>query len=139
MLYKPKKIKIEPTDFQRIDSGILALIPKNQMVLLHQNLKKMKSMKFVPESNVWVEIINKSCSLPIKMPKGHVLGFSVAKPEHLKFQYETPKNIKKATKEKCQKTLSWKKKNKWKDSSVAVTLPMQVGTLLTKQQKLLLE
>lgn len=29
MLYAPRNIKIEPTEFQRIDSGVLAFIPKN--------------------------------------------------------------------------------------------------------------
>lgn len=29
MLYAPRNIKVEPTEFQRIDSEILAFIPKN--------------------------------------------------------------------------------------------------------------
>lgn len=29
MLYAPRNIKIEPTEFQIIDSGVLAFIPKN--------------------------------------------------------------------------------------------------------------
>ena len=78
----------------------------------------MKSkMKFQDEINdilngeqrLWVEIINKSFYLPIEIPKGCLLGFFVAEPEHLKFQYETTKKIKKVRK-KGQKTLSWKKK-----------------------------
>ena len=53
LLYAPRKIKIEPMDFQRINSGILVFIPKMQMALLHQNLERTKSMKYVPESNVY--------------------------------------------------------------------------------------
>ena len=56
-----------------------------------------------------MEIINKSSYLPIEIPKGCLLGLFVVEPEHLKFQYETTKKVKKA-REKGQKTLSWKKK-----------------------------
>ena len=58
---------------------------------------------------MWIEILNKSCELPTEIKKDCVLGFFVAEPEHLKFQYETTTQIKKAKKKK-QTTLSWKKK-----------------------------
>ena len=56
-----------------------------------------------------MEILNKSCELPIEVKKSCVLGFFVAEPERSKFQYETTTQIKKAKKKK-QATLSWKKK-----------------------------
>ena len=63
-----------------------------------------------------MEIINKFFYLPIEIPKGCVLGFFEAEPEHLKFQYETTKKIKKV-REKGQKTLLWGKiKGRWEDS-----------------------
>lgn len=58
-----------------------------------------------------MEVLNKSCTLPIEITRGWVLGFFVVELEHLKFQNETTKQIKKAKKKKTEKKiLSWKKK-----------------------------
>ena len=111
LLYARRKIKIEPMAFQRIDSGILAFVPKNANGFVTSKVRENKINEVCTrEQCLWVEIVNKSCSLPIKIPKCHVLGFFVAEPEHLQFQHETLKKIKKATREKGKKTLSWKKK-----------------------------
>lgn len=87
LLYAPRKIKIEPMDFQRINSGILVFIPKNANGFVTSKFREDKINEICTrEQRLWVEIINKSCSLPIEIPKGHVLGFFVAEPEHLQFQ-----------------------------------------------------
>lgn len=50
-----------------------------------------------------MKILNKFFEDPIEIRKGHPLGFVVAEPEHLKFEYVSPKKkIKK--KEKNTKT-----------------------------------
>ena len=91
---------------QRIDSGILAFIPKNANGFVTSKSREYKINEICTrEQHLCVEIVNKSCSLPIETPKGRVLGFFVAEPEHLQFQHEMPKKIKKATRKKGQKTL----------------------------------
>ena len=96
---------------QSIDSVILAFIPKNGSGFVTSKFREDKINEIcIREQHLWVEIVDKSFSLPIEIPKGRVLGVFAAEPEHLQFQHETPKKIKKATREKGQKTLSWKKK-----------------------------
>ena len=110
MVYAPRNIKVEPTEFQRIDSGMLVFIPENTRGFVTSNFREDKINKiWNGDQRLWVEILNKSCKLPIEIKKGCVLGFFVAEPEHLEFQYETTTQIKKA-KKKMKTILSWKKK-----------------------------
>ena len=110
LLYAPRNTKLEPTEFQRIDSGILAFIPENTRDFVTSKFRKNEINEICNgKQRLWVETLNKSCDLPIEIKKGCVLGFFVAEPEHLKFQYETTTQIKKA-KKKRQTTFSWKKK-----------------------------
>ena len=111
MLYASRNIAIEPTEFKRIDSGIVTFTPKNGRGFVTSKFREDEIIDISNgEQRLWVEITNRSCASPIEIPKGCVLGFFVAEPEHLQLQYETTtKKIKKA-KEKGQKTLSWKKK-----------------------------
>ena len=39
LLYAPRNIKVEPTAFQRIDSGILAFIPENKRGFVTSKLR----------------------------------------------------------------------------------------------------
>ena len=100
MLYALRNITIEPTEFKRIDSRILAFIPKNGRSFVTSKFRKDKIIEISNgEQRLWVETINRSCASPIEIPKGCVLGFFVAEPEHLQFQYETTtKKIKKSRK-----------------------------------------
>ena len=100
LLYAPRNIKLEPTEFQRIDSGILAFIPENTRGFVTSKFRKDEINEICNGKCLWVEILNKCCDLPIEIKKGCVLGFFVAEPEHLKFQYETTTQIKKAKKKK---------------------------------------
>ena len=84
-----------------------------------------------------MEVLNKSCTLPIEITRGWVLGFFVVELEHLKFQNETTKQIKKAKKKKTEKNFyRGRKKRQLGGFLIAMTSLMQVETLLTKQQKL---
>ena len=90
MLYAPRNIKLEPTEFQRIDSGILAFISENTRGFVTSKFRKDEINEICnKKQRLWVEILNKSCNLPIEIKKDCVLGFFVAEPEHLEFQYET--------------------------------------------------
>ena len=101
MLYAPRNIKVEPTEFHWIDSGILALIPKNTRGFVTLNFKEDEINEiWNGNQRVWVEILNKSCELPIEIKNGCVLGFFVAEPDDLKFQYKVTMEIKKVSKKK---------------------------------------
>ena len=109
LIYSPKNREF-PGEFQRIDSGIVSFLLKNARGFITSKFREDKIKEILNgEQRLWMEIINKSFYLPIEISKGCVLGFFVAEPEHLKFQYETTKKIKKVRK-KGQKTLSWNKK-----------------------------
>lgn len=84
-----------------------------------------------------MEVLNKSCTLPIEITRDWVLGFFVVELEHLKFQNETTKQIKKAKKKKQKKKFyHGRKKRQLGGFLIAMTSPMQIETLLTKQPKL---
>lgn len=103
MLYAPRNIKIEPTEFQIIDSGVLALTPKGGRGFVTSKYKEDETIEISSEEQrLLVEIINRSCTSPIRMAKGCVLAFKIS-------IWDDNKKIKKA-KKKYQKTLSWKKK-----------------------------
>ena len=106
LLYAPRNIKVEPTEFQWTDSGILTFIPENARGFVTSKFSEDEINEIWNRNqHLWVDILNKSCELPIEIKKGCVLGFFVAEPGHLKFQYETTTQIKKAKKKK-QTTLS---------------------------------
>ena len=89
MLYAPINIKIEPTELQRIDSGVLALIPKGERGFVTSKYREGEITEISSrEQRLWVEVKNRSCASPITIPKDCILGFFVAEPDHLKFQYE---------------------------------------------------
>ena len=88
MLYTLRNITIEPTEFERINSGILAFIPKNGCGFVTSKFREDEIIEISNgEQRLWVEIINRSCASPIEILKGCLLGVFVSKPEHLQFQY----------------------------------------------------
>ena len=86
ILYAPRNITTEPTEFKRIDLGILAFVHKNGRGFVTSKFRGDKIIEISNgEQRLWVEIISRSCASPIVIPKGCVLGFFVVEPEHLQF------------------------------------------------------
>ena len=86
MLYAPRNITTEPTELKRIDSGILAFIPKSGRGFVTSKFREDEIIEISNgEQRLWAEIINRSCASPIVIPKGCVLGFFEVEPEHLQF------------------------------------------------------
>ena len=52
MLYALRNITIEPTEFKRIDSRILAFIPKNGCSFVTSKFRKDKIIEIQTENNV---------------------------------------------------------------------------------------
>lgn len=79
MLYAPRNIKIESTEFQIIDSGVLALTPKGGRGFVASKYKEDETIEISSgEQRLLVEIINRSCTSPIRMAKGCVLAFKIS-------------------------------------------------------------
>ena len=81
LIYALRNIKVEPTEFGRIDSGIFAFIPKNSSSFITFREDEINEI-YSENQRLWVEILNKSCEFPIEIKKGCVLGFFMAEPEH---------------------------------------------------------
>ena len=110
LLYAPRYIKFKPTELQRTDSGILDFIPENVRGFVTSKFREDEIHEICNgDQRLWVKILNKSCKLPVEIKKGCFLGFFVAEPEHLKFQYETTTQITKAKKKKQTKKSRKKK------------------------------
>ena len=117
MLYAPRNIAIEPTEFKRIDSEIVTFTPKNGRGFVTSKFREEKIIEISNgEQRLWVEITNRSCASPIEIPKGCVLGFFVAEPEHLQLQYETQQRKLKRPRKKGRKPYCGRKKGNWEGS-----------------------
>ena len=89
LLYGPRNIKIESMECTKTDSGIIAFIPKNVQSFLSSKFREDKINEiWSREQRLLVEILNKSCKLPIEI-KGCVLGFFVAESTQIKVKHET--------------------------------------------------
>ena len=83
MRYASRNVKIEPTEFGKIDSGILAFIAKYSRGFVTSKFREDEINEiYSGEQCMWVEMLNKSCEFPIEIKKGCVLGFFVAEPNH---------------------------------------------------------
>ena len=57
-------------EFGKIDSGILAFIPKNSRSFITSKFREDEINEiYNGNQRLWVEILNKSCEFPIKMKK----------------------------------------------------------------------
>ena len=66
LLDAPRNIKIEPMECAKIDSRILSFIPKNVQSFLALKFREDRINEFwSEEQHLWVEILKKSCELPI--------------------------------------------------------------------------
>ena len=110
MIYASRNTKVEPTEFGRIDSGILAFIPKNSCSFITFREDEINEI-YSGNQRLWVETLNKSCGFPIEIKKGCVLGFFVAEPEHLKFKHKTTMQ-KKNQKQEAKKFIEKQKDNR---------------------------
>ena len=63
-------MKVEPEEFSKIDSGILAFIPKNSRSFITSKFREDEINEiWSREQRLWVEILNKSCEFPIDIKK----------------------------------------------------------------------
>ena len=68
LLHAPRNIKVEPTEFQRIDSGILAFIPENARGFVALKFREDEINEiWNGNQRLWVKILIKSCELPIEI------------------------------------------------------------------------
>ena len=68
LLYAPRNIKVEPTEFQRIDSGILAFIPENARGFVALKFREDEINEiWNGNQRLWVKILIKSYELPIEI------------------------------------------------------------------------
>ena len=105
LLYGPRNIKIESMECTKTDSGIIAFIPKNVQSFLSSKFREDKINEiWSREQRLLVEILNKSCKLPIEI-KGCVLGFFVAESTQVKVKHETA--LPKAKKGRTRKSTAY--------------------------------
>lgn len=105
LLYGPRNIKIESMECTKTDSGIIAFIPKNVQSFLSSKFREDKINEiWSREQRLLVEILNKSCKLPIEI-KGCVLGFFVGESTQVKVKHETA--LPKAKKGRTRKSTAY--------------------------------
>ena len=68
LIYASRNAKVEPTEFGRIDSGILAFIPKNSCSFITFREDEINEI-YSGNQRLWVETLNKSCEFPIEIKK----------------------------------------------------------------------
>ena len=91
MLYAPSNVKIEPAQFSRIYSGMLALIPTNSRSFITSKFREdIINEIWSREQCLWVFLL--------KEKKAAFWDFFVAEPDHLKFEHETTQTKIKAEK-----------------------------------------
>ena len=66
-LYAPRNIKVEPTESQRFDSGILTFVPENAGGFVTSKFREDEINEIWNRNRrLWVEILNKSSNYPLK-------------------------------------------------------------------------
>ena len=133
LIYSPRTIKIEPSRFQKIDTEIILLLPKNSKGFVTSIFRGDEIIEFNgDQQRLWVEILNKSYKETIEIKKNIPLGFVVIEPEHLKFKHEAEKTESKK-KALLPKTTTYKPK-----TSVNMAVFLAVMTLLMLAKTLLI-
>ena len=70
LIYSPRTIKIEPSRFQKIDTEIILLLPKNSKGFVTSIFRGDEIIEFNgDQQRLWVEILNKFTKRQLKLKK----------------------------------------------------------------------
>ena len=138
LLYAPRKIKTEPMDFQRINSGILVFIPKNANGFVTSKFREDKINEICTrEQRLWVEVI---LSFTYRKTKGPCSRVFCSRTRTFTISaMKRQGKLKRRPGKKARKSYRGRKTRQIGGFLNAMTSPMQVETLLTKEQSFHLE
>ena len=79
MIYGPRYIKIEPMEFETVDTELTAIIepPTKNFLTPKFREDEVNELPVKKEQRLWLELLNRSYNHPIKIKKNCVLGFFI--------------------------------------------------------------
>lgn len=133
IIYSPRRIKIEPASFKRIDTDIAVFLFENSRGLItpkfNDELKEISN----GQHRLWIEMLNRSFVDSIVITKKKPFGFLVIESENVNFKHVPPK---KGKKQRRRRVTRYKKKDNLGDFLPGMILLMLAETLVIKQLNL---